>query len=153
MDPRRLNGCKVPQIRLADVRQIAEIGCAPPEGRQRIKRRPTNGHKVQRHHHDVIRHFAVGSTVRSVAEGGERVSSVWRIQVVPGRDGVLSRIGRIAGLAAGQRIRLVMVVTHQTNHRVQILDFGFISSKNQRPGGTVVREPVSVLVHQRRLAG
>lgn len=118
MKPLSLDRLKIPDIGLADVRAIVEIGKTPPEGRERVKSGSTDCDEIQRDHHGQRGDLAVSASVRPVTECGEWIRSVGRIHIVARGNGVLRRIWRIALLAAGQRIVLVVIVAHQRNHRV-----------------------------------
>ena len=148
--PSSADGFKIPEIGLADVRAAVKIGETPAEGRQRIERRSSGCDEIQREHHGERGDLAVSAAVRAMTEGGKGIRSVGWIHVVAGRNGVFGRVRGVALLAARQRVVLVVVVAHQRDHRAQILDVRLVSLEHQRPRGLVVREPVAVLLHQRR---
>ena len=43
-------------------------------------------------------------------------------KIIPGRDGVLGAVGRVAPFAAGEGVVTEVVVPHQRRHRVQVAD-------------------------------
>lgn len=62
----------------------------------------------------------VGPTVWPLLQSSERVRAVGRVQVGSGRDGVLSVLDRVTGVAAGQRVFLIVIIPAEHTHTGQM---------------------------------
>ena len=56
--------------------------------------------------------FIINPSVRGVAQEGERVGSVLRVQVAAGRDGVYSGVWGLT-ITGGERVVLVVVIPEE----------------------------------------
>jgi hypothetical protein len=139
-----LDRLKRPDVRMSDVRSVLlEVDLAPLKRWQIVEGRTSGRDELELLEHRERGQLHVRSSVRSMSERSERISSILRIQIVPGRDPVLGR-ERWSAVALRQRVFLEVVVPHQLRHAGDVDHLRMVSLEDESSRGLVVGEPVSV---------
>jgi hypothetical protein len=145
--PSVLDRLKCPDVRMSDVRSVLlEVDLAPLKRRKIVEGRPSGRDELELLEHRERGQLHVRSSVRPMSERSERISSVLRIEIVPGRDPVLGR-ERWSAVALRQRVFLEVVVPHQLRHAGDVDHLRMVSLEDESSRGLVVGEPVSVFFY------
>lgn len=84
-----------------------------------------------------------------MAQGSKGVRPILGVEVIPGRNGILSTEWRCA-VAAGEGVMLKVIVAHQLNHGADVLYFHMVPLENQGSWGFIISEPVPITFNHGR---